>query len=293
MKIDRRDMLKLCAAAAVAACDQTPLGPPMTKSNRMPVLFVGHGSPMHAIQDNVWSRGFAALGAAIPKPKAVLSVSAHWYDNTNTRLTNNEFPQTIHDFGGFPQALFDIQYPAPGSPSLAARVRTILGEERAQLSGEWGLDHGTWTVLKYMFPNADIPVIQLSIDARMTIEQHVAMGRELQELRDDGVLIFGTGNITHNLRHAMAQMRQGDPSVPAFSKTFDDEIVTTLTQRDAANLKTILGREHGRLSHPSLDHYVPLLYAFGASDDKDAITYPVEGFDIGLSMRSVLWTRVT
>lgn len=280
--------------ATLAACDAVSQAQPMTtpappKTTRMPVLFVGHGSPMHAIEDNRWSQGFKALAGLLPTPKAILSVSAHWYAN-GTMLTAQEQPKTIHDFGGFPQPLYDIQYPAPGSPSLAARVRNLLGEDRARLSSDWGLDHGTWTVLKYVFPNADIPTIQLSIDARLTPTQHLELAKNLAELRQDGVLVFGSGNITHNLRAAFGQMRTKSQDVPTWSKTFDDEIVTTLQQRDAQNLATILTRDHGRLSHPTPDHYLPLLYAFGASTPEDQVSFPVEGFDIGLSMRSVLWS---
>ncbi len=286
------------AALVLSGCDVQKKDSAMTQekiantpnpSQRMPVLFVGHGSPMHAIDDNVWSRSFAAMGSQVPLPRAILSVSAHWY-GPGTMLTGNPQPRTIHDFGGFPQALFDVQYPAPGSPSLASKVRKIIGEERAQISEDWGLDHGTWSVLKHMFPKANIPVIQLSINSHLAPAQHIALAQSLRELREDGVLIFGSGNITHNLRHAMTQMRAGEKATPPWSQKFDTEIVTTLEQRDSQNLSKILETEHGRMSHPSLDHYLPLLYAFGATSDEDKVSYPIDGFDIGLSMRSVLWT---
>lgn len=263
--------------------------PVSARSPLAPVLFVGHGSPMHAIEDNAWSRAFSQLRQYTGTPKAILAVSAHWY-GPGTMLTAQETPPTIHDFGGFPQALYEVQYPAPGSPSLAARVRTLLGDDRVKLSQDWGLDHGTWSVLKYAFPEASVPVIQLSIDARLTPEQHLDLARNLRELREDGIMIFGTGNITHNLRAAFAQMRTGSQAVPDWSSKFDAEIVRAIEQRDAKHLAAILNTDHGRLSHPTPDHYVPLLYTFGASDPGDTVRYPVEGFDIGLSMRAVLWT---
>ena len=267
--------------------ETTPMTP--NSSQKMPVLFVGHGSPMHAIDDNIWSRGFAALASKVPLPRAILSVSAHWYGPA-TLLTGNPQPRTIHDFGGFPQALFDVQYPAPGSPSLAAKVRGMIGEDRAQISEDWGLDHGTWSVLRHMFPKANIPVIQLSINSHLSPAQHLTIAQDLRELREDGVLIFGSGNITHNLRHAMTQMRSGNLGTPPWSQAFDSEIVKTLEQRDSQNLSKILETEHGRMSHPTPDHYLPLVYAFGATGDDDKVSYPIDGFDIGLSMRSVLWT---
>jgi 4,5-DOPA dioxygenase extradiol len=278
------DVPKKDSAMAQELTSTTP-----NSTQRMPVLFVGHGSPMHAIDDNVWSRGFAELASKVPLPKAILSVSAHWY-GPGTMLTGNPQPRTIHDFGAFPQALFDVLYPAPGSPTLAAKVRKMIGEERAQISEDWGLDHGTWSVLKHMFPKANIPVIQLSINSHLAPAQHLALAQSLRELREDGVLVFGSGNITHNLPHAMTQMRSGGQAIPPWSQTFDTEIVTTLDQRDSQNLSKILETDHGRMSHPTPDHYLPLMYAFGATADDDKMSYPIDGFDLGLSMRSVLWT---
>lgn len=260
---------------------------PMMKSSRMPVLFVGHGSPLHVIEDNIWSRSFRNIASALPTPKAILSVSAHWFVG-GTYLTAGEKNRTIHDFGGFPPQMYEIQYPAPGSPELAKRVANLL--ENAELSTEWGLDHGTWTILHYVFPNADIPVIQLSINTRLTPEEHLQLGRELRTLRDEGVLVFGTGNITHNLRAAFGQMKKGDPHTPDWSAKFDSEIATAIEQQDKAHLAQILQTEHGRMSHPTLDHYLPLLYCVGATSEGDNPTWLVEGFDHGLSMRSVLWS---
>jgi 4,5-DOPA dioxygenase extradiol len=258
-------------------------------TSRMPVLFVGHGSPMNAVDDNQWSRGFRAMAGLLPRPKAILSVSAHWFVR-GTMVTDNEHPPTIHDFGGFPQALFDMEYPAPGDPDLARRVVKLLGAERASLSGEWGLDHGTWTVLHHLMPKADIPVVQLSIDAYMPPAGHLALGRSLADLRDEGVLIMASGNVTHNLRHAMRAMSMGDTTTPAWASRFDDDVARALEQHDGDFLARVVSGDDGRMSHPTTDHYLPLLYAAGAAGDKDPVRYPASGFDGGsLSMRSVLF----
>jgi len=254
---------------------------------RLPVLFVGHGSPMNAIEDNAWSRGFEQLGRNLPTPDAILSISAHWYVD-GTLLTNNEQPETIHDFGGFPRALFEIRYPARGSTDLAGRVVDLLATRDARPTDEWGLDHGTWTVLRHVRPEADVPVVQLSIDRRLATADHLAIGRALSPLRDQGVLIMASGNVTHNLRHAMRSMQTGDTSRPEWAARFDREIETALVQHDFDRLERSLATDDGRLSHPSPDHFLPLLYAAGAADDDDDVTFPVNGWDLGsLSMRSV------
>ena len=254
---------------------------------RMPVLFVGHGSPMNAIDDNPWSRGFRSLARLLPQPKAVLCVSAHWYVN-GSFTTGNPRPETIHDFGGFPQELYEVQYPAPGSPELAERVAKLVG---ARVSLEWGLDHGTWTVLHHLRPDADLPVVQLSIDGRIPPAAHVEMGRHLAPLRDEGVLILGSGNLTHNLRHAFTAYQRGDTSTPSWAAQFDADAARATERHDQKSLERIVGEQNGRLSHPSPDHYYPLLYAAGAASAKDQVTFPIEGFDMGsLSMRSVLFS---
>lgn len=257
---------------------------------RMPTLFAGHGSPMNAILDNRWSRGFAKLGELVPMPRAVLAVSAHWYVD-GTYLTVDAKPKTIHDFGGFPKALYEIQYPAPGKPELVTRVRQLLGEERAAASSEWGLDHGTWSVLKFMYPDARVPVVQLSLDRRMTVPQHIELARALSELRDEGVLIFASGNMTHNLRDAFGRMQTGDNATPDWAARFDGTLAQVLEQHDTAKLVSLYpDSSDGRMSHPSPDHYLPLLYAFGAANADDKVTYPVTGFDAGsLSMRCALF----
>jgi 4,5-DOPA dioxygenase extradiol len=254
---------------------------------RMPVLFIGHGSPMNAIEDNPWSRQFRALADRLPRPRTVLSISAHWFV-PGTFLTGDEHPRTIHDFGGFPQALFEMEYPAPGDVELARRVVDLLGSDRAFLRTDWGLDHGTWTVLHHLLPEADCPVVQLSIDERLAPSGHLALARALAPLRDAGVLVMGSGNITHNLRYAMTSAARGDLAVPDWATAFDADVARAAEQHDGAYLATAVEDANGRMSHPTLDHYLPLLYAIGASDPSDAVRFPIEGFDLGsLSMRAV------
>lgn len=260
---------------------------PADPAARMPVLFVGHGSPMNAIEDNRWSQGFRALAARLPSPRAILAVSAHWFVE-GTFTTDNPSPPTIHDFGGFPRALYEMQYPAPGDPALARRVLRLLGE-RATLRGDWGLDHGTWSVLHHLRPAADVPVVQLSIDQRQAPATHLALGRALAPLRDEGVLILGSGNITHNLRHAFGQMRSGRSDTPDWAARFDADVARALEQHDGDFLVRAIDGEAGRLSHPTPDHYLPLLYAAGAAGGSGAVRFPVEGFDLGsLSMRCAI-----
>jgi 4,5-DOPA dioxygenase extradiol len=252
---------------------------------KMPVLFVGHGSPMNAIDDNRWSRGFRSLADLLPQTRAILSVSAHWYV-AGTFLTGEAQPKTIHDFGGFPQELYEVQYPAPGSVELAQRASKLLD---AGVRTDWGLDHGTWSVLVHLRPKADLPVVQLSIDGRLPPEAHVELGKALAPLRDEGVLILGSGNVTHNLRHAFSAYQHGDTSTPAWAEGFDAGVTRALEQHDTAELARLVGTSDGRMAHPSPDHYYPLLYAAGAAG-ADKVSFPISGFDMGsLSMRSVLF----
>ncbi len=259
-----------------------------TPRTRMPLLFVGHGSPMNALEDNTWSRGFRALAALLPPaPRAILAVSAHWYV-PGTFLTADERPKTIHDFYGFPPPLYEIRYPAPGAPDLARRVLALL-DERAAPSTEWGLDHGTWSVLHWLRPAADVPVVQLSLDRRLAPAAHLELGRSLAALRDEGVLVLGSGNVTHNLRHAFGAYERGDTATPAWAASFDADVAAALAQHDHAFLARALEGDAGRLAHPTPDHYLPLLYVAGAATREDAVTFPLEGFDMGsLSMRAVL-----
>ena len=255
-------------------------------ATRTPALFAGHGSPMNAIEDNRWSRALRDLGASWPRPEAVLAISAHWYI-PGTAVTANAHPPTIHDFGGFPRELYEVQYPAPGDPGLAREVAEALGGDSVPLSLEWGLDHGTWSVLCHLFPKADVPVVQVSVDLRAPPMKHVEIGRALAPFRDRGVMIFGTGNVTHNLGDAFRRMHTGDVTTPAWAADFDAAVVRALEAGDSEALARLIESAEGRKSHPTPDHYLPLLYVAGACEG-EAPTFPIEGFDLGsLSMRSV------
>jgi 4,5-DOPA dioxygenase extradiol len=258
-------------------------------TGRMPVLFVGHGSPMNVLEDNEWSRGFTALRDLIPKPSAIVAISAHWFVN-GIYVTEQASPKTIHDFSGFPRALYEIEYPAPGKVDLAKRIRQVLGEERAAGSTDWGLDHGTWSVLRWMFPEADVPVVQLSIDRRLDARGHHALGRSLAALREEGVLVLGSGNVVHNLRDALGQ-RSAAPATPVWARRFDDAVQQIVNQRDTEALLSLWpDTDDGRIAHPTPDHWFPLLYAQGATDERDAVRFPIEGFDWGsISMRTILF----
>jgi 4,5-DOPA dioxygenase extradiol len=252
----------------------------------MPVLFVGHGSPMNAIEDNAWSRGFSSLASLVPPPEAILAVSAHW-ESDGTFTTLDDPPATIHDFGGFPPELYAMRYPAPGHPALAARAAGLAGGSPADGRG---LDHGTWSVLHRMVPAADVPVVQLSLDVRASAGEHVALGRALAPLRDEGVLILASGNLTHDLRDAFSRMRRGDTTIPDWAARFDEGVAKALEARDDAWLVRALETPDGRRAHPTAEHWLPILYAAGAAGKGDAVRFPITGFDLGsLSMRAVLF----
>jgi 4,5-DOPA dioxygenase extradiol len=252
----------------------------------MPVLFVGHGSPTNAIEENKWSREFSALASLVPSPAAVLAVSAHW-ESDGTFTTLDDPPATIHDFGGFPPELYAMRYPAPGDPALAVRAATLTGGSAADGRG---LDHGTWSVLHRMYPAADVPVVQLSLDVRATAGAHIALGRSLAPLRDEGVLLLASGNLTHDLRDAFGRLRRGDSTTPDWAARFDADLARALEARDEAWLVRALATPDGRRAHPTAEHWLPVLYAAGAADARDAVSFPITGFDLGsLSMRAVLF----
>ena len=257
---------------------------------RMPVLFVGHGSPLNAIEDNRWSRGFARLRGLVPRPQAILAVSAHWYVD-GTRVTADGRPKTIHDFGGFAEALYQVDYPAPGDVDLARRVAVLLGGRCAGLSTDRGLDHGVWSVLRWMFPEARVPVVQLSIDRRLDAAEHYEIGRALAGLRDEGVLVLGSGNVVHNLGDAFRRMRDGSVETPDWAAAFDGTVKRMLREGDTAGLISLWpGTEDGRRAHPTPDHWLPLIYACAAAGERGSVDFPIEGFDWGsLSMRSILF----
>lgn len=235
----------------------------------MPVLFVGHGSPMNAIEDNQFSRRWSALGKEIATPKAVLCISAHWLTR-GTFVTAMEKPQTIHDFGGFPKALFDVQYPAPGSPVFAEETAKLIKKTTVGMNHDWGLDHGTWSIVKNMYPNADIPVFQMSIDYGQSMQYHYDLAKELAELRKKGVLIIGSGNMVHNLGMVawdkMDADNYGYDWAIEMNETFKKHI---LAKNDAALIDYTKLGTGAMLSIPTPDHYIPLLYTLGLRDEKD------------------------
>jgi 4,5-DOPA dioxygenase extradiol len=248
-------------------------------SNRMPAVFFGHGNPLNALQRNDWTEGWAALGRSIPRPKAVVCVSAHWYLPA-TLVTAQERPRTIHDFGGFPRELYEVKYPAPGSPETAARVRDLLAPVPVGLDDGWGLDHGAWSVLCHVFPGADVPVVQLSIDETQPARFHYELAARLAPLRDEGVLVLGSGNLVHNL-HTYAWGRQ---KVEPFdwAVRFEERARGLLEAGDHGPLVDYeaLGGD-ARLSAPTPDHYLPLLYVIALRRGDDEVSFPVEGFDGG------------
>jgi 4,5-DOPA dioxygenase extradiol len=254
-------------------------------SDKMPVLFVGHGNPMNAILDNSFTQGWSKITDKIPKPKAILCVSAHWLTQ-GTKVTAMKMPKTIHDFYGFPQELFDVQYPAPGSPSMAAETQSAISSTKVSLDHEWGLDHGTWSVLVKMYPDANIPVFQLSLDRTKGAEYHYELAKELQQLRSKGVLIIGSGNIVHNLR--MASFAE-NPTPYDWVIEFDETAKKLIEKGDHKALINYqnLGKA-AQLSIPTPDHYWPLLYSLALQTDQDEVTFFTEemAFASG-SMRSV------
>jgi 4,5-DOPA dioxygenase extradiol len=255
---------------------------------RQPVVFYGHGNPMNALENNPYTAAWGRLGTELPRPRAILAISAHWYVPA-TLVTANQHPRTIHDFGGFPRELYDVQYPAPGDVSLAARVTELLASYRAMGDESWGLDHGTWSVLVHAYPKADVPVVQLSIDETLAPGLHFEIGRLLRPLRDEGIMIVASGNIVHNLE-AFAWGRH--PAEPFdWAKRFEARARQLLLAREFDPLIEYESMgEDARLSAPTPDHYVPLLYAMGASDAGDRVSFPVEGIDGGsISMLSVLF----
>ncbi len=252
----------------------------------MPAIFFGHGNPMNALAHNEWTEAWAAIGRDMPRPRAVLSVSAHWYLPA-TMVTAMPAPRTIHDFGGFPRKLFEVKYNAPGDPELAGRVQKLLAPLSVHLDKRWGLDHGTWSVLCHVFSNADVPVIQLSIVETQPAEFHYEIAKRLHGLRDEGVLIMGSGNLVHNL-HAYGwgrrQIKPYDWGVRF--ETRARELLLADHHEPLIAYET-LGRD-ATLSVPTPDHYLPLLYVIAQRRDGDEVSFPVEGFDGGsVSMLTV------
>jgi 4,5-DOPA dioxygenase extradiol len=254
------------------------------QDEKMPALFIGHGSPMNAIDDNEFHRSWFDLGKKLPKPKAILCISAHWLTK-GTKVTAMEHPRTIHDFGGFPEALFAAQYPVDGSPSYAEETRKLVTTTKIENDFDWGLDHGTWSVLLPMYPKADIPVFQLSIDYTQSPQYHYNLAKELKKLRSKGVLIIGSGNIVHNLGMLDFSGKTYDWAIE-----FDEKIKALLLKKEHASIVNyhVLGKA-AQYAVPSNDHYLPLLYAIALQDEKEELTFFNEQTQMGsVSMRSLI-----
>ena len=254
---------------------------------KMPILFVGHGSPMNGIQDNEFSQYWKKLASEIEKPKAVLCVSAHWLTR-GTHITAMDKPQTIHDFGGFPQELFNVQYPAPGDPKLAEETAKLITSTTVGLDHDWGLDHGTWTIVRHMYPNADIPVLQLSIDYNQPAQYHYDLAKQLSALRKKGVLIMGSGNMVHNL--GMVAWDKLEESYGFdWAIEMNELFKTKIIENDHAALIAYEKlNTAAKLAIPTPDHYFPLIYTLGLKEEKDAVNFfndkPMAG---SLTMTSV------
>lgn len=245
---------------------------PFDSTERMPVLFLGHGSPMNAIEENEFVTGFRNIGKEISKPNAILCVSAHW-ETRGTYVTAMEKPTTIHDFGGFPRKLFDVQYPAPGSPELAGETKALVKKTEIGLDDKWGLDHGAWSVIKHLYPNADVPVIQMSLDYYQSPQYHYELAKELKSLREKGVLIIGSGNMVHNL--GMVEWNR-------LNETFGYDWALEANEKMK---QFILNDEHQslinyskqgkafQLSIPSPEHYLPLLYALALKEENEVVSF--------------------
>lgn len=254
--------------------------------DRLPALFLGHGSPMTVITDGPERRAWQALGKTLPRPKAILVISAHWETRGKVHLTAGPNPRTIHDFGGFPQELFDIQYPAPGSDWLVDRAEALIGPDRVVRDENWGFDHGSWGVVRPMYPDADVPMVQLSLDRSLTFEQHLALARKLAPLRDEGVLIVGSGNVVHNLQ----LWRQLAGTRPDWAVKFQQRINTATVADDAAGLTHFASDDQAASAAiNSAEHYLPLLYAVGARLPGDEVTVFSDSIDGALSMTSYLF----
>lgn len=286
--MDRRNALRLLALTPAAAMTLRELEKatdcfPCTPA--MPVLFLGHGSPMNAIEDNPFSRGWQEVGRGLPRPSAILCISAHW-ETRGTFVTGMDKPRTIHDFGGFPQALFDVQYPAPGSPELAASTQQAITSAHVGVDHAWGLDHGAWSVIIHLFPKADIPVVQLSLDRTLSPAQHYALASELASLRKKGVLIIGSGNMVHNLGVIDWHNPAGGYDWAQEASTRMKELIQSGDHGGLVNYGT-QGKAF-QLSIPTPEHYLPLLYTLALKEEAD----PLSLFNDQLMMGSIAMTSL-
>ncbi len=287
----RRPFIKsLLASTALLSMDLKTFANTLSENAdddlKMPALFIGHGAPTYVLGENKYNKAWKEIGKKIPTPKAVVCISAHWLTRGKTMVTAMPKPRTIHDFGGFPQAMYDMQYPAPGDETLAKEISNTIQNPHIELDHQWGFDHGTWTVLYHMFPNADIPVLQMSIDYNRDAQYHFDLAQQLQFLRKQGVLIVGSGNIVHNLSKLIFDEQEKFD----WAIEFDETSKNLMEKGDFKSLINYqsLGNE-ALLSIPTPDHYFPLMYTLGLKTEKDQISFPVEGVSFGsTSMRAVL-----
>lgn len=287
----RRNVINAALTAVLAGLSKRVRADSTFQSKRMPSIFVGHGSPMNAVQDNDFTRSLQKWGAHLGRPTAILVISAHWLTQNETKVLVQGHPKTIHDFGGFPQELFDMQYPASGAPEFAKQAVLALSVQGAKPAEDWGLDHGAWTVLHHIYPKADVPVFQVSIDYAKGGEYHLGVGRSLSALRDKGVLILASGNVVHNLAYVDANASDGLMASRPWAQSFDNAVKSALLADDAKSLANYQSLDAGvRLAAQTPDHYWPLLYALGAARQGEAPKFVYEGFQLGtLSMRCVQW----
>ncbi len=291
--MNRKDFLKSMALLPIGAAamklnalhQATDLFGP---TERMPVLLLGHGNPMNAIDDNIFTKGFQEVAKTLPKPRAILCISAHW-ETRGTFITAMPHPETIHDFGGFPQALFDVQYPAPGSPELAEETSLLIKSVNVQLTEDWGLDHGCWTVVKFLYPNADVPIVEMSIDYNKPMSYHYALGRELAALRRKGVLIIGSGNTVHNLRMAAWDKMMTPGYGYDWANIANEKIRNFIL--DGNHQALINYDKQGQeiqMAAPTPEHFIPLLYTLGLQEKDEQATVFNDSLVAGsLNMMSV------
>jgi len=275
--MDRKQFLQALsllplATSAMKLNELNKMSAPFSSTGQMPVLFIGHGSPMNAIEENEFVTGWREIGKTLPKPQAILCVSAHW-ETRGTFVTAMEKPVTIHDFGGFPQALFDVQYPAPGSPELARETQTIIKTTEVGLDEKWGLDHGAWSVINRLYPNADIPVIEMSLDYYQAPQYHYDLAKELSSLRRKGVLIIGSGNMVHNLRLAAWDKLNAGEYGYDWALEANEKMKKFILNGDFQQLINYkLQGKSFDLAIPTPEHYLPLLYALALKEDSDKLT---------------------
>lgn len=281
-------MTSLAQLARAADAASAAAGHPVAR--QMPVLFIGHGSPMNAISDNAFTQRLRVWGEQLPRPTAILVVSAHWLTPGQTLVDSQRMPPTLHDFGGFPAELHAVQYPAKGHPELARELARVLPHVPVKPDARWGLDHGTWSVLRHLYPQADVPVLQLSIDYPQPGAYHLELGRQLRFLRSKGVLIVGSGNLVHNLRATVRAAPEAPRAVAGWAQSFDDAVTAALEQRDDAAVVQFERLSGAAMSVPTPDHYWPFLYALGAALPAEVPKTIYASFQSGtISMRCLQW----